>query len=68
MDNLKESGKFKKKVIGVKSEYKKIIWPSRITLSKQTFSVVCMSLIIGVIIFFYDTIFASLIAFITSIF
>lgn len=68
MDNGKESGKLKTKVIGIKSEYRKIVWPSRLTLSKQTVSVVCMSLIIGLIIFLYDTVFAALVTLIASFF
>lgn len=67
MDNTNNSGKLKRKAIGVKSEYKKIVWPSRNTLAKQTISVVFMSLIIGLIIFFYDTVFAALFAWIASI-
>ncbi len=41
-------------------EFKKIIWPSRSELIKQTITVICLSLIIGVIIWGYDTVFTYL--------
>ena len=37
-----------------KSEFKKITWPNRKTLVKQTITVIFISLIVGVIIFVYD--------------
>lgn len=37
-----------------KAEFKKITWPSKKVLLKQTFTVIFISLIVGVIIFTYD--------------
>ncbi len=37
-----------------KSEFKKITWPNRKVLTKQTITVIFISLIVGVIIFGYD--------------
>ena len=41
---------------GVKTEFKKIIWPDKTTLSKQTIAVVTVSVIVGAIISICDTI------------
>ncbi len=38
----------------VKSEFKKITWPNRQTLTKQTFTVIVISFVVGLIIFGYD--------------
>ncbi len=35
---------------GVKSEFKKIIWPDRQTLQKETIAVIIISIILGVLI------------------
>ncbi|WP_317368532.1 preprotein translocase subunit SecE [uncultured Tyzzerella sp.] len=37
-----------------KTEFKKITWPSRKILAKQTFTVIVICLIVGIIIFGYD--------------
>ncbi len=55
----KKSNKKEKKKKGSffadhKSEFKKITWPNRKVLTKQTFTVIVISLIVGVIIFAYD--------------
>ena len=39
---------------GVKEEFGKIIWPSRMTLTKQTIAVVVVSIITGAIIAIVD--------------
>lgn len=44
------SGFFK----GVSTEFKKVSWPNRTTLSKQTVAVVCVSVVVGVIIAVLD--------------
>lgn len=49
----KKSGFFTK----VKAEFKKIIWPSKESVAKNTAAVVIISVIIGVIIALLDTIF-----------
>lgn len=41
---------------GVKTEFHKIIWPARKTLGKQAVAVVAVSLVLGLIITFIDTI------------
>ena len=41
---------------GVAAEFKKIIWPSRKTLFKQTTAVVVSSIILGAIIYLVDLI------------
>ena len=46
----KKSGFFK----GLKSEYKKITWPDKDSLLKQTVAVVCVSVVVGVIIAILD--------------
>lgn len=40
-----------------KAEFKKIIWPNRETLTKQTITVIVVSLIVAAFIFGFDTIF-----------
>ena len=55
MGDSKETGKtsfFK----GVKAEFKKIFWPDKNTLAKQTVAVVSVSVILGVIISIVDII------------
>ena len=41
---------------GVKAEFKKISWPGRAKLLKQTVAVVCVSVVLGLIITLLDTI------------
>ncbi|MFV0504648.1 MAG: preprotein translocase subunit SecE [Lachnospirales bacterium] len=64
---LKKENKLVTEFNGVKSEAKRIVWPSRETLISQTISVVVVSLLIGIIIFFYDTIFELVLDFLVSI-
>ena len=40
---------------GVKGEFKKIIWPSKDDLTKQTIAVVVISFVLGVIITLLDS-------------
>ena len=44
---------------GVKNEFKKIIWPDKKTLTKETVTVVSVSVILGVIIAVVDFIFKN---------
>lgn len=37
-----------------KAEFKKITWPTKQVLAKQTFTVIVISMIVGLIIFLYD--------------
>lgn len=39
---------------GLKAEYKKIVWPDRETLLKQSVAVVCISIVLGAIISILD--------------
>lgn len=41
---------------GVSIEFKKVSWPNRSTLTKQTIAVVCVSVVMGVIIAALDVI------------
>ena len=55
----KKSNKKEKKKKGSffadhKSEFKKITWPNRKILTKQTITVIFISIIVGIIIFGYD--------------
>jgi len=49
--NAKKVGFFK----GVRSEFKKVIWPNRKTVAKNTYVVILVTLIIGVTIALIDT-------------
>lgn len=42
------------------AEFRKIIWPSRQTLIKETVTVICLSLVVGAIIWGYDEVFSYL--------
>ena len=41
---------------GMKAEFKKIVWPSRKEVGKNTVTVIVTSLIIGAVIFCMDTV------------
>ena len=47
----KKSGSWFK---GLKAEYKKVIWPNRDEVTKQTVAVVVVSLVVGVVIAILD--------------
>lgn len=53
--STKKVGFFK----GLKSEFKKIVWPSFSELMKQTLTVIVVSLIIGAIVAGIDTLFGA---------
>ena len=60
MKNQKEAAKASKPskpkfFHGVKAEFKKIIWPDKPTLVKQTVAVVCITAVLGVIIAVIDS-------------
>ncbi len=52
---------------GVKAEFKKITWPDKITMGKQTVAVTVIAVIMGLIITFLDTIVKFGVNFLTSI-
>ena len=49
-DKVKKTSKFK----ALQSEFKKIVWPDKMTLAKQTAAVVSVSVILGGIIAVID--------------
>ena len=50
---------------GVKAEFKKISWPDKNKLFKQSVAVVCISVVLGMIITLLDTILQYCINFLT---
>ena len=54
-DNNGAADKFKDFYTNIKSEFKKIIWPKRDELVKQTVIVIILCLLVGAIIFGMDT-------------
>ncbi len=50
----KKGGKFAEFWKGVKAEFRKIVWPDRMTLVKQTVAVVIVSIITGALIAIID--------------
>ena len=52
--NEKTSVQKKSKFTDLKAEFKKIIWPDKATLIKQTTAVVAISVVLGVIISVLD--------------
>ena len=50
----KKEGKLSNFFKGVKAEFKKIIWPDRMTLVKQSVAVVVVSIITGALIAIID--------------
>lgn len=52
---------------GIKSEFKKIIWPDRQATLKQSVAVVAISVVVGVIIAILDYVIKYGVNFITSI-
>ncbi len=55
----------KSRVEGLKSEFKKIVWPNKTTLGKQAVAVTIISVILGLIIVLLDTVIQYAINFIT---
>ncbi|MCC8044071.1 MAG: preprotein translocase subunit SecE [Clostridiales bacterium] len=52
---------------GLKSEFKKIIWPDRSTLAKQTGAVIVVSIVLGMIIAMLDFVFQYGVDFLVNI-
>ena len=52
---------------GVKAEFKKISWPDKDSLVKQSVAVVCISVVVGVIIAILDFLFQYGIDFLTTL-
>jgi len=51
----------------VMAEFRKVVWPSRAELIKQTVVVVIISLVMGILIFIMDAAFGSLSAFVSGL-
>ena len=51
----------------ISSEFRKIVWPSRSELIKQTVVVIIISLVIGALIFGMDALFSLMQAFFTDL-
>ncbi|MCD8021794.1 MAG: preprotein translocase subunit SecE [Lachnospiraceae bacterium] len=56
-EKTEKISKFKNWFNGIKAEFKKIIWPDRTTLTKQTGAVIVVSIVLGMIIAMLDFIF-----------
>ncbi|MBQ7832959.1 MAG: preprotein translocase subunit SecE [Lachnospiraceae bacterium] len=52
---------------GVKAEFKKIIWPDKESLLKQSIAVVCISVVVGAIIAIIDFVMKYGVDFLTSL-
>lgn len=50
---------------GVQAEFKKISWPDRTSLIKQSVAVVCVSVVLGIVIALLDTLFQYGVNFLT---
>lgn len=64
---VKEKSKIKTFFGNLKGEFKKIVWPSRQELGKQTLVVIVISLLMGVIIFGMDSVLKLILAFVTNL-
>ena len=51
----------------VKTEFKKVIWPNKEDLLKESVAVLCVSVVLGLIITFLDTLVQYGINFLTSL-
>ena len=51
----------------VKTEFNKIIWPNKEDLLKQSVAVLCVSVVMGLIITFLDTLIQFAINFVTAL-
>lgn len=65
MNAIKE--KFMTFFTNIKSEFKRIIWPKREELVKQTFVVIVVCFLFGLIIFGMDTVLAALLKFVAGV-
>ena len=54
MGDSKTKAKKPSKIKGLKAEFKKIIWPDKKTLARQTTAVVAVSVVLGLIIAVID--------------
>ena len=59
-----KSGKISDFLKGVKAEFKKIVWPTKDDIVKQTIAVISSSIVLGIIISILDFIFKFLLNFV----
>ena len=59
-----KSGKISDFLNGIKAEFKKIVWPNKDDIVKQTIAVISSSIAIGIIISILDFIFKLLLNFV----
>ena len=59
-----KSGKISDFLNGIKAEFKKIVWPNKDDIVKQTIAVISSSIAIGIIISILDFIFKVLLNFV----
>lgn len=52
---------------GIKAEFKKISWPDRESVIKQSIAVVCISVVLGAVIAIFDFIMQYGVGFLTSL-
>ena len=55
-----KSGKISDFLNGIKAEFKKIVWPNKDDIVKQTIAVISSSIVLGIIISILDFIFKIL--------
>ena len=59
-----KSGKISDFLNGIKAEFKKIVWPNKNDIVKQTIAVISSSIVLGIIISILDFIFKVLLNFV----
>ena len=59
-----KSGKISDFLNGIKAEFKKIVWPTKDDIVKQTIAVISSSIVLGIIISILDFIFKFLLNFV----
>ncbi len=58
-NTVKKAGKAREFFKGIKSEFKKIVWPSFKTITNNTGVVIAVTIVIGLIIFVLDWAFSA---------
>ncbi len=66
-DSAKTEGQKRNFWKSVKTEFSKIVWPNKEDLLKQSVAVLCVSVVLGLIITFLDTLIQYGINFLTSL-
>ncbi|MBQ7039593.1 MAG: preprotein translocase subunit SecE [Clostridia bacterium] len=58
-NTVKKTGKVKEFFKGVKSEFKKIVWPNFRTVRNNTAVVIAVTLVIGIVVYLLDLLFTK---------